>query len=268
MSAEQYKTGLVSVTNASQIVIGTASCDWRNQIEAGHVFKIDEDNEATYTLATVLSATRLQLASNYGGSTGTGMSYMVCRSFTTNRGYWRPLQGDYDWAEIMSQETIDKIDTDIQNLSASLNINASQMSEYLGGLEAANASLGALQTNMVNANASLGALQTNMVNANASLGAVKGVWVSVNAANHAASRNTRLAVNSLTNIPTIKLTASPQENDFVEIRDVTGHFNGSRPTVLGNGNNINGQNASIVLNIDWITAKFTYVNAAIGYHLE
>jgi hypothetical protein len=40
---------------------------------------------------------------------------MICRSFTPNRGYWRPLQGDHDFAEILSQDTIDRIDTDINN---------------------------------------------------------------------------------------------------------------------------------------------------------
>ncbi|MFH1428400.1 MAG: hypothetical protein ABIH39_01530 [Candidatus Margulisiibacteriota bacterium] len=126
MSSEQWSTGLITLTNASQIVVGSASCDWRNQIEAPNVLKRNADGEATYTIATVLTATRLLLSSNYAGTTGTGLEYIVCRSFTTNRGYWRPLQGDSDWAEIMSQETIDKIDTDIANIisgAASLNLN-------------------------------------------------------------------------------------------------------------------------------------------------
>ena len=116
MSSEQFRTGLVAVTNASQIVIGTASCDWRNQIEAAHVFKVDRSGEVTYAIATVLTATRLLLSANYAGTTGTGLDYIVARSFTLNRGFWRPLSGDSDWAEIMSQETIDKIDTDIDNI--------------------------------------------------------------------------------------------------------------------------------------------------------
>jgi len=190
MGSEIWETGLVDVTNASQIVIGTASCDWLNQIAAGHVFKVayEGTQRPTYTIASVLSATRLLLNANYAGSTETGMSYRVARSFTVSRGYWRPLQGDSDWAEIMSQETIDKIDTDIQNLSASINRNASNMSAYLAGIAAANASIGGLKTNMVNANASISsanasisALQTNMVNANASLGALQTNVVNANA---------------------------------------------------------------------------------------
>jgi len=116
MGSEQWRTGLITITNASQIVIGNASCDWLNQLAAGHILKVDEDGEATYTIATILTATRLLLSSNYSGTGGTGLDYIACRSFSVNRGYWRPLQGDSDWAEIMSQEIIDKIDTDIQNL--------------------------------------------------------------------------------------------------------------------------------------------------------
>ena len=123
MANEQYRIGNVSVTNGSQIVIG-ASVDWQGQVTQPAVFKIDLDGESTYSVASVMSATRIQLAANYGGSTNNGLNYMIMRSFTTNRGYWRPLQGDYDFAEIMSQETIDKIDTDIADiltrLSASL----------------------------------------------------------------------------------------------------------------------------------------------------
>jgi len=168
MGAEQWKTGLVQVTSASQVVIGSASCDWLSQIAAGHVFKINEDGEATYTIATVLTATRLLLSANYSGTGGTGLPYIACRSFTTNRGYWRPLQGDSDWAEIFSQETVDKIDTDIQaliNLCATLGYSASAMIN-------ANASIVNLQTNMINANASIVNLQTNMINANASIAAL------------------------------------------------------------------------------------------------
>lgn len=156
MPSEQWRTGLVAVTTASQTVIGTASCDWLSQIAVGHVFKIDEDYQPTYTVASILTATRMLLNANYAGSTETGMPYMVCRSFSVNRGFWRPLAGDSDWAEIFSQETVDKIDTDIQaliNLVATLGYSASAM---------------------INVNASIGNLQTNMINANASIAAISG----------------------------------------------------------------------------------------------
>ena len=114
--AEQWKTGLVTITNGSQIVVGTASCDWANQISLPAIFKVDLDNETTISVGTIISATRLHLAANYTGSTNSGMSYMLCRSFSSSRGYWRPLQGDSDFAEILSQETIDPIDEDIAHI--------------------------------------------------------------------------------------------------------------------------------------------------------
>lgn len=127
MSNVQYRIGLADVTYASQIVIG-ASTDWLNQISAGHVFKVDRaDNraESTYTIGNVISATRMILSANYTGSTDTGLNYMINRDYSTNRSYWRPGQGDYDLAELLSQEVIDLIDTDIQYLYD--NINATSL---------------------------------------------------------------------------------------------------------------------------------------------
>jgi len=116
MSSTQWRDGLVNVVNASQTIIGTASCDWANQITTSHRFKVDRDGESTYQVGQVVSATRMILNANYAGDTGTGLSYMANRSYTISRGYWRCLQGDFDFAEILSQDTIDKIDTDINNI--------------------------------------------------------------------------------------------------------------------------------------------------------
>ncbi len=115
MSSEQYKIGSCTVTNASQIVIG-ASTDWVNEVNLPCVLKINLDGESTYSVGAINTATRLTLAANYLGSTNSGIDYMIMRSFTTNRGYWRPLQGDKDFAEILSQETIDEIDEDIAHI--------------------------------------------------------------------------------------------------------------------------------------------------------
>jgi len=118
MPSEQWRTGLIDIVQGSQTVIGTASCDWVNQVSTGHVLKVDRDGESTHIISTVVSATRIVLNANYGGTTGTGLSYLINRSFSVNRNFWRPLQGDYDFAEILSQDTIDKIDTDIANIIA------------------------------------------------------------------------------------------------------------------------------------------------------
>ena len=114
---EQYRDGQIDqVTNASQVWIGDGT-DWKNEISlsAPCTIKIDKDGESVYTIATIISATRLLTSANYGGTTGSGLDYMIMRSYTS-RGYWRVLQGDNDFAEILSQETIDKIDDDIDYL--------------------------------------------------------------------------------------------------------------------------------------------------------
>jgi len=116
MPSEQYKDiGTVTVTNASQIIIG-ASTDFSGQLSLPCIFKVNRDGESTYSVGTISTATRVILAANYLGSTDSGLDYIFCRSFTTNRGYWRPLQGDADFAEILSQETIDEIDEDIAHI--------------------------------------------------------------------------------------------------------------------------------------------------------
>ena len=116
MSNTQWTTGLCDVVNGSQIVIGTASCDWQNQISANDIFKVNLDGESVYNIGAVSSASKIILSANYTGSTNTGLSYIVGRNFSINRGYYRLSQGDYDFAEILSQDTIDPIDEDINTL--------------------------------------------------------------------------------------------------------------------------------------------------------
>jgi len=117
MSNEQWKTGLLqTITNASQIVIGTASCDWANQVAAADLFKVNLDGESTFKIGSVVSATRIILAANYTGSTNSGLSYIIAKSFSINRGFYRVSQGDYDFADLLSQNTIDPIDEDIHHI--------------------------------------------------------------------------------------------------------------------------------------------------------
>lgn len=117
MGVEQYSAGQIDqVTNASAIWIGDGT-DWKNEISlsAPCTIKINLDGESVYSIATIISATRLHTSANYQGTTGSGLGYMVMRSYTS-RGYWRILQGDADFAEILSQETIDPIDEDISHI--------------------------------------------------------------------------------------------------------------------------------------------------------
>ena len=115
MGSEQYQDGTVKISNASILVVGDGT-DWKNEISTPAIFRVSADGEPTYSIATIISATRMHLSANYSGSSGSGLDYTIGRSFTSNRGYWRILNGDNDFADILSQETIDKIDDDVGNI--------------------------------------------------------------------------------------------------------------------------------------------------------
>jgi len=203
MPSEQYRVGLVEVVNASQILIGTASCDWRGNVAAGHTFKVDRDGEATIILGSVLTATRITLAANYTGVSGTGLSYLINRSFTSNYGWARIGQGDADWADVLSQDTIDKIDTDLDAIDTRL--EDVELDAIAADIIVINASIDALQANMINANASIDALQTNMVNANASIG----VWnTSLTRANASVDALQTNMINANASIGSLVVTGS------------------------------------------------------------
>ena len=119
MSSAQYSEGTCTITNASQIVLG-ASTDWLTNLTVGDAFKINLDGETVYHLGAITSATRMALSSNYLGSTNSGVDYMVMRDYSIFRSYWKPAQGDKDFAEILSQETIDPIDEDIGDIMVRL----------------------------------------------------------------------------------------------------------------------------------------------------
>ena len=113
MAQEQWKTGTVSVTNGSPTVTGVGTL-WNTNVVAGAAFKLDLDGDATYVIASVDSDTQITLSANYAGATAGTQVYMIQRSFSTNRNYARPVQGDADLADILRELVIDKIDTDMQ----------------------------------------------------------------------------------------------------------------------------------------------------------
>lgn len=113
MANEQLTDGSVSVTTASQIVVGYGT-DW-SEVSVPAIFKVTSPGETTYGISSVVSATRIILNANYSASTNSGLDYTIGRSFTS-RGFWRVLSGDSDFADILSQETIDLINDDIDNI--------------------------------------------------------------------------------------------------------------------------------------------------------
>ena len=112
MSSEQYRVGRSSVTPNQQTVTGY-STSWNTEVLAGDVYKPDVDTEPTAVIGSVDSATQLTLSSNWAGTTHTYQTYMIQRSWTPNLNYARPYQGDADLADLLREQIIDKLDTDV-----------------------------------------------------------------------------------------------------------------------------------------------------------
>ena len=113
MSTEQYTTGTVLVTAASTFIYGT-NTSWNNKtIHESHKFKVKLDGERSYTIATIVSATKIQLSTKYRGNTGRDKSYLIGRSFSPHRSYARLYQGDSYSGDIIRTQVIDRIDSDI-----------------------------------------------------------------------------------------------------------------------------------------------------------
>lgn len=278
MASEQWKTGLVTVVSGSQVIIGTASCDWKNQIQAGNVFKIQRSSEATYTVASVHSASRLILNANYSGTNDSGLSYVICRSFTTSYNFWRPLSGDSDWAEILSQNTIDQIDEDIKSLDE--RIEGLEEDAFAQYAESINASITNLKTRMINANASLGEFQTNIVNANASISEIDSGLINANASITSLKSNMVNANASISSLETtVNNAIGPINASISELKTNMVNANASfsdLDTGLINANasisdlqtSIGIINASIekidITNINSLKTRVVNANASIG----
>jgi len=114
MSSEQYRVGYSSVTPGAAIVSGYGTL-WSSSVLAADVYKPDIDAQPTAVIGSVDSNTQLTLASNWAGTTITYKKYMIQRSFSVNKNLARPYQGDADLADLLREQVIDKIDTEMQN---------------------------------------------------------------------------------------------------------------------------------------------------------
>lgn len=113
MSLEQYTTGTVLVTAASTLVYGT-NTQWNSgNIREGNRFKLSLDDAYSYTVATIMSATKLQLSSEFHESGGQGKNYIITRSFTPYRSYARLYQGDSSGGDILREQIVNEIDKDV-----------------------------------------------------------------------------------------------------------------------------------------------------------
>jgi hypothetical protein len=66
-----------AVTNGSPTVTGTGTNWDTDDVNPGDFFHIDGDGDTWYEILTVDNATQITLASNYGGTTGSGKSYDI-----------------------------------------------------------------------------------------------------------------------------------------------------------------------------------------------
>ena len=78
-----YKEGTIAVTKGSATVTGTSTYWGTAGLNPGDIVKIDG---VDYELASVTDNTHLTLATNYAGSTASGLTYSIVRNFTATSG--------------------------------------------------------------------------------------------------------------------------------------------------------------------------------------
>ncbi len=98
----QYKTGTVTVTNASIEVTGLGTLWVTAGLSAGDYFKID-DRSPVYQIAAIISETHLHLTAVYSEASGAGLSYCIVTDFTAIVNYPLIFQGDIDWPDVFNK---------------------------------------------------------------------------------------------------------------------------------------------------------------------
>src|SRR5210317_710099 len=86
-----YQQGTASVTNGSQQVTGSGT-KWLKKVKKGHLFTTGDG--VHYQVARVASDTELYLASEFGGSTQSGIAYYIYSDFTEYYSLPYPDQSD------------------------------------------------------------------------------------------------------------------------------------------------------------------------------
>lgn len=93
----QYRTGTVSVTNGSATVTGSGT-SWLAEVAANDWFVV---SGVKYEVSGVASDTSLTLTANYGGTTGSGLSYVIHRDFVD--GFPLMQDGDLETVTLFNQ---------------------------------------------------------------------------------------------------------------------------------------------------------------------
>jgi len=144
----QYKTGTVAVTNGSPTVTGTGTT-WLGNVSVGSVFVAAAEG-VPYIVAAVPGNGTITLASNYGGTTRSGIAYSLTTSYTPNQKIPYMEQGDIDTATIWKRAAI-QIDTLLGvNVGAAAQANRVVFTDVSGNLTtSANLTYGAAGTLVV-----------------------------------------------------------------------------------------------------------------------
>lgn len=131
----QYKTGTVSVTNGSPTVTGTDTL-WAG-LSTPLYFKIDQDGEPVYEVASVDSNTQITLAGNYQGTTQSGLQYQLVQDFSNNLGIPLPSQGDVDSGDWLRRAIVEidqwlfgpkwGVNTETLNTTKTLTVNSKRV---------------------------------------------------------------------------------------------------------------------------------------------
>lgn len=106
----QVRTGTVTVTSNSPTVTGEGT-SWLNVVLPGAMFLVRGD-ATPYYVAQVVSNTQITLSAPYQGATRGNQFYWITTSFTPNKNYPIPENGDVDPALILSR-AIAEIDADM-----------------------------------------------------------------------------------------------------------------------------------------------------------
>jgi hypothetical protein len=106
----QYKTGTVTVTNGSAVVVGSGTI-FQSNVKAGDAFSL-KDSNVVYEIATVdVTLQQFTLSTNYVGVTASGQPYQIARDFTINLGLQEVNAGDVNWHNHMTVNTLRKLDS-------------------------------------------------------------------------------------------------------------------------------------------------------------
>ena len=146
-----YTTGSVTVTVASQVVVGSGT-DMVSYGTVGDIFKLT-DESVFYEIATISSATKLILNSKYQNGnyasdvTLSGMNFQLVTQYTPNFNFPEISSNDTNFAHIHTR-SLRMIDSDMKNPKASSYFQCGSHQYIFFGAEITEAGVVSVGTNI------------------------------------------------------------------------------------------------------------------------